>query len=367
MKKKLLTIATTILLSAVAPIASFAGFSPAPLMPQTDVHVLDVGQGLSVLIGSQGHYMLYDGGDRDKSSFVVSYLKQHGVSELDYMIASHYDADHINGLVGALNTTTVKQVFGPEYTTDTRVFNSLIDTVASKSIPKEQPAVGSTYQLGDATFQILSPSGSGYDDANDYSIAIRVTDGSKSFLITGDAEARSESEICRSGLPLDSDVYVMGHHGSGTSTSWDLLQKSTPEFAVLSCGSGNSYGHPHVESMEKLQSMNIQLLRTDKQGTIIASTDGSSITWNVSPCNDYTAGNRQDIPAQPQTEAAVQTSEWSVTSSGSGYILNISTKKFHYPDCKSVDKMSEKNKKATDEDRESIIAQGYDPCGNCNP
>lgn len=357
------------LLKYALAFAAMSTMFATPALAQTEVHVLDVGQGLSVLVESQGHYMLYDGGDRDKSSFVVSYLKQQGVSELDYMIASHYDADHINGLVGALNTTTVNQVFGPDYTTDTRVFNSFQSTIASKGIPKEQPTVGNTYQLGDATFQILSPSSSGYSDVNDYSIGVRIIDGNNSFLITGDAEADAESEICRTGLSIDSDVYVMGHHGSGSSTSWDLLQKSSPEYAVLSCGSGNSYGHPHVESMEKLQSMGIELLRTDKQGTIIASTDGTTITWNLSPCNDYSSGNDNDIPAQPATQASVQITETtdSAVSVSVEYILNTSSKKIHYPNCKSVAQMKEKNKKATSESKDILLSQGYSPCGNCKP
>ena len=99
------------LLKFALAFAVMSSISSAPAFAKTDVHVLDVGQGLSVLVKSQDHCMLYDGGDRDRSDYVVSYLKQQGIAELDYMIASHYDADHINGLVGALNTTSVKQVF----------------------------------------------------------------------------------------------------------------------------------------------------------------------------------------------------------------------------------------------------------------
>ena len=162
----------------------------------------------------------------------------------------------------------------------------------------------------------------------------------------------------------------MGHHGSGTSTSWELLQKVTPEYAVLSCGVGNTYGHPHIESMEKLQDMDIQLLRTDKQGTIIASTDGTSITWNVAPCNDYSAGDKNDKPAQPQKQSSQNKSSNEISSKttvSTEYILNTSTKKIHYPDCKSVKQMSEKNKKSTAQSRDSLISQGYSPCGNCRP
>lgn len=277
----------------------FSGLLSMDAAAQTDIHVLDVGQGLSVLIESNGHYMLYDGGDSDKSSYVVSYLQQEGVPSLDYVVASHYDSDHLNGVVGALNAFPVSNVWGPNYTTDTRVFESFNSVVSQKGLSRVQPAIGSQIQLGDATIQVLAPSGTDYSDVNNYSIAVRVQDGNTSFLITGDAEAESEAQMIASGLTLDSDVYVMGHHGSGTSTSWDLLQAATPEYAVLSCGAGNSYGHPHVESMEKLQAMEIQLLRTDKQGNIVASTDGTTITWNVNPCNDYTPGDPNDTPPQP--------------------------------------------------------------------
>lgn len=362
-------------------VAALSSLLAVPTPAQTDVHVLDVGQGLSVLVESQGHYMLYDGGDRTKSSYVVAYLKEQGITSLDYVIASHYDSDHLNGVVGALNAFPARKVFSPDYTTDTRVYNSFRSVIKSKKITNKQPAVGSQYSLGDATFQVLSPSGTDYSDVNNYSIAIRIEDGDTSFLITGDAEADSEAEICRTDLELDSDVYVMGHHGSGSSTTWELLQKVTPEYAILSCGSGNSYGHPHIESMEKLQDMEIQLLRTDKQGTIIASTDGSSITWNVSPCNDYTPGDKDDKAANPQTSSKTSgngtsgKADTGKSSSGSSqsvpvtttYILNTSTKKIHYPNCKSVKQMKEKNKKTTTESRDSLISQGYSPCGNCKP
>ena len=278
-----------------------AGMMSFPAFGQTNVHVLDVGQGLSVLIESDGHYMLYDGGDSHKSSYVVSYLQNEQVSSLDYMVASHYDSDHLNGVVGALNAFPVKQVWGPSYETDTKVYQSFCSAAEEKGLSVVQPSVGSKYSLGDAVIQVLAPSGDDYTDVNNYSIAIRVEDGDTSFLITGDAEADSEAEMIASGLELDSDVYVMGHHGSGTSTSWDLLQAAVPEYAVLSCGTGNSYGHPHIESMEKLQAMDIPLFRTNKQGTIVASTDGSSITWNVEPCNDYSPGDPNDVPAQPQS------------------------------------------------------------------
>ena len=122
-KRKL--IITTLLFSSLMSINAAA---------QTDVHVLDVGQGLSVLIESSGHYMLYDGGDSDKSSYVISYLHQEGVTALDYVVASHYDSDHLNGVVGALNTFPVSTVWGPDYETGTRVFESFRSVIAAKGL-----------------------------------------------------------------------------------------------------------------------------------------------------------------------------------------------------------------------------------------
>lgn len=355
---------------ALSVLASF------PASAQTRVHILDVGQGLSILAESQGHYLLYDGGGADKSSYVVAYLKEQGVRSLDYVIASHYDSDHLNGVVGALHVFPASQVFAPDYETDTRVFRSFQSVIASQALSAGQPSVGDTCRLGDASFQILAPSGSGYGKANDASIAIRLVDGETSFLITGDAETESEAQIVASGLPLESSVYVAGHHGSASSTSWELLQKAVPEYAVISCGSGNPYGHPHAETMEKLQAMEIQIFRTDIQGTLIAETDGAVLQWNQAPCNDYTPGDPEDtVPASQKRTADTTVADSSfapdVPASASkkeqAYILNTSSKKIHRPSCPSVSQIKDKNRKSVTEDRDVLISRGYSPCKNCNP
>ncbi len=288
MKKQLRRfLSYTLLLTSMMSTTAFA---------QTDVHVLDVGQGLSVLIESQGHYMLYDGGDSSKSSYVVSYLQQEGVTSLDYVVASHYDADHLNGVVGALNAFPVSHVWGPDYTTGSKVFQAFQSVTKEHDLTVVQPPVGSVYELGDASIQVLSPSGDDYGDVNNYSIAIRVQDGDTSFLITGDAESESEQEMVSSQLDLESDVYLLGHHGSGTSTSWDLLQQVVPEYAIVSCGEGNSYGHPHIEAMEKLEAIwtpkgksyhsrqNCATLKRSK--TILSgSLDKALASGKSDPCN----------------------------------------------------------------------------------
>ena len=264
------------LLCCTALLSCFMSISAAA---QTTVHILDVGQGLSVLVESQGHTMLYDGGDSDRSSYTVSYLQQHAVSSLDYVVASHYDADHLNRIVGALNVFPAQTVWGPDYTTETRIYQSFQSVLAAKALTCTQPAVGSQYQLGDAQIQILAPSGSDYDKPNDHSIALRIQDGNTSFLLTGDAEQESEAEMLSSGLPLASTVYVAGHHGSSTSSSREFVEAVRPEYAVISCGAGNPYGNPHKETLETLQAVDASIFRTDELGAIVVSTDGTAITW----------------------------------------------------------------------------------------
>lgn len=254
------------------------------------VDFLDVGQGLSVLVNSDGHYLLFDGGDRTASSFVVAYLKKQGVESLDYLIASHYDADHLNGLVGALNVFPTKTILAPDYETDTKVYQSFLRTAQEKGNTIVHPATGSTYQLGDAQFTILAPSSESYGDENDYSVVIRLTYGGSSFLITGDAGEKSELEMLDGGFTLKSDVLCLGHHGSSTASSAPFLKAVSPDFAVISCGTGNSYGHPHEETLERLKGTEAGLFRTDLQGTLRAVTDGETITWSAEPCNDFTPG-----------------------------------------------------------------------------
>lgn len=317
------------------------------------MHVIDVGQGLSLLFESGGRYLLYDGGDRDYSSKLVSYLKQQNVQTLDYVIASHYDSDHLNGIVGALNVFEVKTVIAPDYTADTRVYQSFIDILSEKQIEITAPVAGTVYELGNSSFTILAPSGTEYADENDYSVAVRLDCKNNSYLVTGDATAVSEEEMLAGGLNLDADVLVVGHHGSDGSTSQEFLDHVSPGAAVISCETNNEYGHPSEEVMARLKEKGIPVFRTDLQGDLVSSSDGETIAYSANPCNDYTGGSA--ATEVPEQETSVK------------YILNTNTGKFHYPSCGSVKKIAPHNYKESNEARDALIAQGYVPCKNCNP
>ena len=265
------------------------------------VHFLDVGQGLSILVQSDGQTMIYDGGDKSTSSFVVSYLQKQNITTIDYLISSHYDSDHMAGLIGCLNAFDVKNVISSDYEHDSKLYQSFIQTVADKGLPMHHPAVGTEFSFGSGSFQILAPATIDPNDSNKNSVAIKLTNGDNSFLFTGDAESTSEKAMCGSGIDLSCDVLVPGHHGSATATSWDFLQATVPEYAVISCGKDNQYGHPDKDVMDKLESMDIQVYRTDKQGTIVAVSDGTTITWDQEPCNDYSPGDKEDKGTQAQT------------------------------------------------------------------
>lgn len=255
------------------------------------VHVLDVGNGLSVLVTAGEEALLYDGGGRDTSSFVVAYLKEQGIRELNYCIASHYDADHLYGIVGALNAFETDILLAPNYNSDTKTYQSFLRMVQEKDLTVTAPAPGQTFPLGDAVVEVLAPLGADYEDENDYSIVIKISMGERSLLLTGDATSVSEKELLEADTDLSADVLVIGHHGSYSSTGNDFFSAVSPSFAVISCGLENDYGHPHKRVMQLLEASAVPIYRTDLQGTIRFSMTGAVLSFEQTPCEDYSCGN----------------------------------------------------------------------------
>lgn len=338
------------------------------------VHFLDVGQGLSILVQSQGQTMIYDGGDRSSSSSVVSYLKAQGVTTIDYLISSHYDEDHVSGLIGCLNAFTVNNVICADYVHESNLYESFISTVASKGLDAQHPSVGTTFSFGSGGFTILSPSESNPNDSNANSVVIKLTNGENSFIFTGDAEYKNETDMIASGLDLSCDVLCLGHHGSASSTSAAFLMATVPEYAVISCGEGNSYGHPHEEVLEYLESMELSLFRTDKQGTIIASSNGTEITWNTDPCNDYSSGDSEYSGTTSKSDTQQSLSidaggNKAATSSGTSesntqtsmvWLSSSGTKYHRISNCGGMNP-----DKARQISLSEAIASGYEACSRC--
>ena len=255
-----------------------------------EIHYLDVGQGDSTLILCDGHAMLIDAGDNDQGTAVQSYLESQGVTTLDYVIGTHPDADHIGGLDVVLYKFDCKTVIMPDFEKDTRTYDDVVQTMKQKRYKNTLPEVGTVYELGSAVFTIVAPNGEYGDNANDYSVGILLQHGENRFLFTGDAEEASEADMLENGIDLKADVFKAAHHGSRTANTEEFLQRVEPDYAVISCGEDNSYGHPHGEVMNRLRAMGTSVFRTDEQGTIVAYSDGTQITFNMSPDESWKAG-----------------------------------------------------------------------------
>lgn len=253
------------------------------------IHFVDVGQGDCTLIVCDGEAMLIDAGNNDKGTAVQLYLTKQGVETLKYVIGTHPDADHIGGLDVILYKFDCGTIIMPDKSSDTATYRDVLDAMDSKGYRNTLPVVGDTYTLGSAVFTIVGPSKS-YDENNNCSVAFLLTHGENTFLFTGDAESEAESDMLETGIPLDVDVYKAGHHGSSSSSTAVFLEAITPEYAVISCGAGNSYGHPHAEPLNHLREMGVQVFRTDEQGTITVTSDGSTLTWNCSPSETWQSG-----------------------------------------------------------------------------
>lgn len=334
-----------------------------------NVTVLDVGQGLSVLINCDNHYMLYDGGNGNYSSFLVSYLSKNNITNFDYVFASHYDADHISGLVGVIYNYSISQLIAPNYTASSRIYNSFIKAINTKGFSITYPTVGATYPLGSAKIQILAPNSPAYESENDYSIVVKITFGGSSVLITGDATQYSENEMLNNQFNLNSDILVVGHHGSSSSTSSQFLNAVNPQYAVISCERNNSYGHPASDVLERLVSKNITVLRTDFAGTIKFTIKNNSISYNTEKNDSNSSGNGNGNTNNniSSNSNANNNSNNDATTSAITYILNTNTMKFHLPSCKHANEIADHNKLLSNETRDIILEKGYVPCKICNP
>lgn len=339
------------------------------------LHFLDVGQGAGTLVQLGSRAMLIDGGGPEASSFVVAYLLEQDISTIDMLVATHYDEDHINGLVGVLTKFNVTEVFDCPYPSDTRASNSFKRIIEEENIKETVPTLGDSFSFGDAMVTFVAPFEYGHDDPNDDSIALMLTYGQMRFLITGDSSADSEQQILDQDLKCD--VLLAMHHGSNGSNSKTLLAAANPDFVVISCGWQNAYGHPGDHTLNRIQDTGAHLYRTDIQSTIICTTDGQSLSWRDEPCEDFTPGTpaTESTETSPRLTTATtltgpeETDEPDETDEveAQTYVLNTNTKKFHYPDCGSVDQMAEKNKMIVTWPRDDIIKEGYVACKNCDP
>lgn len=255
---------------------------------EAQVYFIDVGQGDSELIRlkDSGIDILIDAGTRSTKQELADYLKELGVDDIDILIGTHPHEDHIGGMAKIIEEFPIGTLYLPEtsdeMTPTTKTYESLLDAAESKNVTVRTASAGDVLlEQGNTSFKVLSPSHTDYDNLNDYSIVTRLKVGDTAFLFQGDAETPVEEEILDSGADVSCDVIKLGHHGSSTSSSRAYLEAANPSAAVISCGVGNEYGHPHRETMDLLEKLSITPYRTDTQKTLLAETDGKTIVWQT--------------------------------------------------------------------------------------
>lgn len=252
-----------------------------------EVYFFDVGQGDSELIRLPGgENILIDAGTSSTEDELVGELRSLGAETLDLVVATHPHADHIGGMAAVIDAFDVRQVVMPRIsesdTPTTKTYENLLQSIADKGLTIMPAEPGDELlSSGGAVLTVLAPNGEDYGDLNNYSVVLRLTYGEDSFLFTGDAEEASEEEMLSLDWPLTATVLKCGHHGSETSTSPAFLDAVSPQYAVISCGVDNDYGHPDAVTLEKLEAAGAEVFRTDLQGTILASTDGSGVTMTA--------------------------------------------------------------------------------------
>lgn len=250
-----------------------------------NIYFIDVGQADSILIEQEGKFMLIDGGNNDDGNLVVNYLKEKGVTKLDYIIGTHAHEDHIGGLDDVIQNFDEDKILFPKTISTTKTFEDFANAVKTKNKKLYAPKSGETFEFASSTFEVLAPNSDTYESANNYSIVIKLKYKDKSFLFMGDAEKISEDEILKKGYDVRSDLIKIGHHGSSTSTSANFIKSVNPSHAVICVGEDNSYNHPKKSVMDRLKKYGIRVYRTDEQGTITVTCDGENISFDKEPAS----------------------------------------------------------------------------------
>lgn len=241
------------------------------------VHYIDVGQGDSELIElPNDEVMLIDAGENDKGGVVVDYIKSQGIDKIDYLVGTHPHSDHIGGLDTVIDELETGKIYMPKVASDTKTFNDVLDAVERKGLSVNTAKSGvEVLKSDDLSVTFVAPVRETYKSLNNVSAVVKIVYKNSSFLFTGDAEEQAEEDIT---ADVRADILKAGHHGSSTSSSWDFLNRVNPSCAVISCGEGNEYGHPHTETLEKLSEIGAAVYRTDLDGTVIIETQGDGYT-----------------------------------------------------------------------------------------
>jgi len=321
------------------------------------VYYIDVGQGDSEFLElPNGQTMLIDAGNPENGSQIVSYIKGLGHSKIDYLIATHPHADHIGGMATVVNGLDIRKIYMPKVSTNTQTYEELLTAIKNKGLQVNTAKAGvNLFKSGNLNADFIAPVNITGHDLNQYSAVILLTYGDNKFLFMGDAGEQSEIQIT---AMVKADVLKVGHHGSNTATSQAFLNKVHPKYTVIEVGKGNSYGHPTAATLTKLQSIGATIYRTDKDGTIIFTSDAKTISIDkkASSIQEQAPPASSSKPASSKITSATPADNQNVT-----VYVTATGSKYHRDGCRYLSKgeIAISLKDAT--------AQGYEPCSVCDP
>ncbi len=328
---------------------------------QANVYFISTGNSDSILIADGGKFALIDGADNDDESMLVNYLSNHGVKDLEYLILTHPDADHCGGLDAVVRNFSIKNVFVGNGSADSKTYTDFINACMNKNLQPSVPLADKTFTLGNGSFKFYNQKAN-YDDVNDDSLVSLYTIGNNKFLFMGDASKNVESTLSIGKV----DVLKVGHHGSKTASSDAFIKAVAPKYAVITCGKNNKYGHPHQETLNTLSKNKVTTYRTDLNGTVVATSDGSSVTFKVSgvaapqsSVNKTTSKTTNKVTSNT-TSTKTAVTNTNNTKSSTVYVTKTG-KKYHKDGCSSL------SKSKIPISKDEAEKEGYTPCNKCNP
>lgn len=270
----------------------------APVINEGKIHFINTGNSDAILIENNGQFAMIDTGDTDDDAKVQSYLQQQGVKRLEYLVLTHYHADHIGGADTVITDFEVGTTLVPNGDADTQVYRDYINALSDKGLQPSVPLEGAKFELGSATLTFYNTVG-GSSNENNNSLVVLYENGDDRALFTGDAEAEVESKLSVG----DIDLLKVGHHGSKTSSTASFINQLQPEYAVILTGQPNQYGHPHEETLSLFESKGIPVYRSDEQGDIVFTSTGQGLETELSP-GSYTPGqSNKESASTPQTQS----------------------------------------------------------------
>lgn len=270
--------AVALWLMVVAPLV-YAALSPL------HVSFIDVGQGDSILLRApDGTDILIDGGAVPAGPTVVAYLQQQGVDDIDIMMLSHADSDHVGGLIAVLQSSIPVEavVYNGQHGTTT-TYNTLLLEMQARALTPTPVREGDAFTWGAMDVAIFNPQSTLDPETNENSVVALISYGANRFLFTGDIGTSTEQDILALGTPIAADVLKVSHHGSRYASSEAFLAAVRPTYAVISVGE-NSYGHPTQDTLDRLAAVGAIVYRTDLMGTVLMVSDGNV----VGPPRDFT-------------------------------------------------------------------------------